>query len=624
MRQESMKKKKQISLRSGLVTTVLLCWMLPMIFMLMMGVILLGRSYRKSARESVDADATLVMQQIQMDLEDVIDDSKSVSYDGDVRQAYRTYVENSNGAELYRTVDDYLNKKFVRDSKYEGVFITFWNDRESMSPHVISNGTANHLILKSYLGSMNKIIDIMSRKDTQNYFLTLDGRFYMCRNLMDGFVPYATVSCMIDTDRLLLPMKSIHRFDSAGLTLDNCSFTLDSEGNFTAQETVYGSGEELTPAAEDDSGEELTPAAEDDSGEEQTSAAGSTPLPADGLQEEGSCSFVHRDSQNEYRYTAVADGHPLVLILMPEEYHVLKENPWFGGGAACIALMVVPLLYLTISMFRRHVSVPLDILTKASSHIQDRGQEGYQIESTAPNREFQSLYDHYNSMSRELKNQFERTVLAQQATQEAKMKALQSQINPHFLNNTLEIINWQVRLAGDDPAAAMIEALSTMLNAALDRDGRVQVTLQEEMSYVDAYLYIIRQRMGEGLHISKDIPGELLEIKVPRLVLQPVVENAVEHDLSARHGGNLWIRAKEECGHIVLEVEHDGTLTLEDKEKIEHLIRPDPKEERCVTGRVGIQNVSQRLKILYGDQAEIEIRQTTHGTILARITLPGT
>lgn len=59
-----MKKKKQISLRSGLVTTVLLCWMLPMIFMLMMGVILLGRSYRKSARESVDADATLVMQQI--------------------------------------------------------------------------------------------------------------------------------------------------------------------------------------------------------------------------------------------------------------------------------------------------------------------------------------------------------------------------------------------------------------------------------------------------------------------------------------------------------------------------------------------------------------------------------
>ena len=82
-----MKKKKQISLRSGLVTTVLLCWLLPMIFMLMMGVILLGRSYRKSARESVDADATLVMQQIQMDLEDVIDDSKSVSYDGDVRQA---------------------------------------------------------------------------------------------------------------------------------------------------------------------------------------------------------------------------------------------------------------------------------------------------------------------------------------------------------------------------------------------------------------------------------------------------------------------------------------------------------------------------------------------------------
>ena len=87
------------------------------------------------------------------------------------------------------------------------------------------------------------------------------------------------------------------------------------------------------------------------------------------------------------------------------------------------------------------------------------------------------------------------------AAQRAQIKALQSQINPHFLNNTLEIINWEARIEGNDRVSAMIEALSTMLNAALDRDGRTQIPLKEELGYVEAYLYIIRERLGEGFHV---------------------------------------------------------------------------------------------------------------------------
>ena len=75
--------------------------------------------------------------------------------------------------------------------------------------------------------------------------------------------------------------------------------------------------------------------------------------------------------------------------------------------------------------------------------------------------------------------------------------ALQSQINPHFLNNTLEIINWEARLSDNRKVSAMIEALSTMLEATLNRKKRHMVALSEELSYVDAYLYIISQRLGE-------------------------------------------------------------------------------------------------------------------------------
>ena len=121
------------------------------------------------------------------------------------------------------------------------------------------------------------------------------------------------------------------------------------------------------------------------------------------------------------------------------------------------------------------------------------------------------------------------------------MKALQSQINPHFLNNTLEIINWEARMAGDDRVSAMIEALSTMMGAVLDRDGRNQIPLKEELSYVDAYLFIINERLGGGLQVEREIEEEAAKIPVPRLILQPIVENAVEHDITPNRGGKLTL-----------------------------------------------------------------------------------
>ena len=140
----------------------------------------------------------------------------------------------------------------------------------------------------------------------------------------------------------------------------------------------------------------------------------------------------------------------------------------------------------------------------ASKHLQN-GERGYTIGEKAESSEFETLFDHFNTMSAELKNQFERSYQEQQALQQARMKALQSQINPHFLNNTLEIINWEARLAENDRVSAMIEALSVMMDGALARDGRSRIPLREELRYVDAYLYIIRERLGERLKVVREI-----------------------------------------------------------------------------------------------------------------------
>ena len=221
-------------------------------------------------------------------------------------------------------------------------------------------------------------------------------------------------------------------------------------------------------------------------------------------------------------------------------------------------------------------------------------------------------------MSAELQSQFERSYQEQQATQRAQIKALQSQINPHFLNNTLEIINWEARMADNDRVSAMIEALSTMLSASLDRDGRAQIPLREELGYVDAYLYIIRERLGEKFQVYQQIDQTLMDQMIPRLILQPIVENAVEHDITARRGGNLWVRVQRDATRMILEVEHDGTMTEADREKIDLLL----SESYTDGGRVGLRNVHQRMKLIYGDESSLRVTQTDHGTVMAQMIFP--
>lgn len=224
-------------------------------------------------------------------------------------------------------------------------------------------------------------------------------------------------------------------------------------------------------------------------------------------------------------------------------------------------------------------------------------------------------------MSTELKNQFDRLFYEQQALQQAKIKALQSQINPHFLNNTLEIINWEARLADDERVCSMIEALSTMLDAAIGRDGRSEIALREELEYVDAYLYITRERLGDKLTVERRVDPAMLECSIPRLMLQPIIENAVEHDLS-KNGGLLSLRTYIKEEKLYFEVEHDGAISSEGWESIKaSLAAPNVAEIPPMRGSVGLRNVNQRLKLMYGEDYTFTITQPKDERILAQIVL---
>src|SRR5688500_13136282 len=174
----------------------------------------------------------------------------------------------------------------------------------------------------------------------------------------------------------------------------------------------------------------------------------------------------------------------------------------------------------------------------------------------------------------------------------AQLAALRRQMEPHFMFNTLNSIAALVRDRRNDAAVSMIVGLSEFLRRASEDSHRSQVTLGEEVEYLQRYVDIQKVRFGERLHVSVDIPAHLLDVPVPNLLLQPLVENAIKHGIGKRVAGGT-VRVTGECrdGSLYLRVYNDGPSFRNDWE--------------TNSGGVGLTNLRTRLQILYGSAADL-------------------
>jgi len=184
---------------------------------------------------------------------------------------------------------------------------------------------------------------------------------------------------------------------------------------------------------------------------------------------------------------------------------------------------------------------------------------------------------------------------------EARLDALQRQINPHFLFNTLNSIASLIR-SKPDLAREMIVKLSHILRVLL-RDRDAFVPLSEELDFTDDYLDIEVVRFGEKLRVVKEIAPETLDIIVPSMLLQPLIENSIKHGLEPRiSGGTVTLRSRIDQGRLLLEIEDDGVG-----------IEPGGPTTAPVSGLVregsgiGMSNVRERIQVLYGDEAHVDI-----------------
>jgi two-component system LytT family sensor kinase len=191
---------------------------------------------------------------------------------------------------------------------------------------------------------------------------------------------------------------------------------------------------------------------------------------------------------------------------------------------------------------------------------------------------------------------------------QARMEALQSQINPHFLFNTLNSVASLVR-RDPDAAREMIVKLGNILRRLL-RKGDSFVPLREELEFLDDYLDIEVARFGrDKLKVVKELDPASLELLVPSMILQPLVENAVKHGFSSKvDGGSIYIRSRCAEQRVVIEVEDDG-------------VGMSVTSASTGTG-IGMVNVTERLQVVYGDAAEITMESQSGRGTLVRLVLP--
>jgi two-component system LytT family sensor kinase len=185
---------------------------------------------------------------------------------------------------------------------------------------------------------------------------------------------------------------------------------------------------------------------------------------------------------------------------------------------------------------------------------------------------------------------------------EARLDALQRQINPHFLFNTLNSITSLVR-SQPELAREMIVKLANILRVLL-KDREAFLPLREELQFTDDYLDIEVVRFGNKLKVVKEIAGDTLDIVVPGMLLQPLIENSIKHGLEPRiSGGTVTLRSRiTEEGRLMVEVEDDGVgigPERNDASLMSGLVRPG-------TG-IGVRNVRERMEVLYGHLATVEI-----------------
>lgn len=237
--------------------------------------------------------------------------------------------------------------------------------------------------------------------------------------------------------------------------------------------------------------------------------------------------------------------------------------------------------------------------------------------------EYASLAHSYNVMLRRIRGLMQETVDRQEQLRRMEIGALQEQINPHFLYNTLDSIVRVMETGRTPEAIEMVQALAKLFRLSIN-NGDYFLTVEQEMDYARNYLTIQQVRYKKRFKYELYMDESIKDLPCPKIILQPLIENSLKHGMSDMPGCTLIVRARQEGYNIVLSVEDDGLgIPPEKLKKLQEMLRDDSnimvKKSRY---GIGLRNTNRRIKLLYGSDYGLTIESEVEERTCVTITFP--
>lgn len=554
------------SIRFQLLTIMLLCYLVPTLLLGgCMGAVFFA-DLRDKTEKALTSGAEYALTLTRQNVERAISLAKDATYDGELTSAYTAYETGATGsAEFLQLARNYLERKYSREPLFT-LAVTF----PILNPDMLIYNRAGYAQAQLYQQTAHARVSALGEAlDTRCLFIEEEGMLYLVRNLYNlRLERYGMLVLGIDRAQLLGQLDALAASWDAGLEI-----CLGEAGASAADWAALLPG--ISDSAEGDA-------------------------------------IVYTQLLRGQDYT-------LGMRMTVMRHRVYGEMEMFRHMLSALLLLLAPIMALILLFVSRRIVRPIRILSLASHRIEE-GEFGV----TVPMRGGDELGDlgrAFSKMSTRIAELIDKTYKEEIALRDARIQAMQSRINPHFINNALESINWQARMEGSESISAMVEALSVLLNASMARGDRHMVPLREEFEAAQAYFYFIQLRFGKRLRIDTEMEEAAAGCVVPLMTIQPLIENAVEHGIAPAGGGKITVRCRLAGAELHIEVRNSGrALDEQDKRRIALALSGDNQGGQ----HLGLSNIASRLHLIYGSQAEIRMEADPEsGETAVWLRLPG-
>ena len=555
-------RKNVPTLRFTLLVIVLLCWLLPTATL---GLYMGGRVFQSmqgKTEAALQAGAEYALSAAVRNVEAISTIARDAVYDNVLSTAVQNFESGKSPYEdYYMLVRDYLDRKYSREASC--TFALFFRTKDVERAIYTSQGYSSAVLFTQ--NTLQQTLQLAETLDTRSRFIASRDGAYLVRNLYNTRMErFGVLVIGLNVAQVLHPI-----LENASEWQSSCAIQLDDIkiGAFLGDATL------------------------------------------DGLTESGDMLC--------YTQSAMIGDSVLRYQVQADRHDVYREMDEFRTLMAGLFILFVPICIAIMMFVSRRIVRPIAMLSHASDRIRS-GELGVVVPMRGTD-ELGQLGTAFSEMSLRLQELIDKSYKEQIALRDARIQALQSRINPHFINNALEAINWQARLSGEQNISEMVETLSVLLNASLDRSEEHLVPLRKELSIVDAYFYFVGLQFGNRLAVEKNIDDSLLDVPLPRLVVQTLIENAVEHGIAPAGGGRIQLNVFRQAEQLVIEVLNNGKpLAHDDLTRMRAML----DDRQPADGHLGVRNVNQRLRLIFGNRAGLSFSLDTHGNTVATIREP--